>query len=238
MTCSFQASSRWPRRRPAPRRWLGRGCGPGRPAGRRTCARRRERRRPDVLVDEQRGEVPGSSASPAVADVVVGEQPRGHSLEDLELLDLLAEIGDLEARDRAVVALRDEGEVQDADQPAVDEVEQQRRGLAVGCWSGAATPRSDSRSGPSPLAVSAFKLPPLQIPFCSEVAPNSLSAGLRARWLSECDFSCCPVSRIQPRSASCIARTPTIGPVRLAPGRSGRARRGGSASRRARRGSP
>ena len=54
---------------------------------------------------------------------------------------------------------------------------------------------------------------------------------------SECGLSSWPHSASQPRSGSCIARTPTIGAAARS-SRSGRARTGGSASRRARRASP
>ena len=76
-------------------------------------------------------EVPGSSALAGLADVVVGEQPRGGALEDGQLGHVAAEVGDLEAGDGAVLALGDEGEVEDADQAAVDQVDQVRRHLAV-----------------------------------------------------------------------------------------------------------
>ena len=100
------------------------------PPERRTAAG--EGRGPGVLEDEQGGRGAGLQRAAGLVDVVVGEQPRGGALEDRQLGHLAAEVGDLEAGDRAVLGLGDEGEVEDPDQPAVDQVDQVRRHLAVG----------------------------------------------------------------------------------------------------------
>ena len=57
-----------------------------------------ERRRPGVLEDEQRGGGAGLQRGAGLVEVVVGEQARGGALEDRELGDLVAEVGDLERR--------------------------------------------------------------------------------------------------------------------------------------------
>ena len=75
--------------------------------------------------------MPGSSALAASSGVVLGEQAGGGALEVRECLDLVAEVGDLQPGDVAVLVLGDEGQVDDPDQPPVDEVDQVRRGLAV-----------------------------------------------------------------------------------------------------------
>ena len=81
-------------------------------------------------------EVPGSSAAPASSTSSSDEQARGGALEDRQLGHLAAEVGQLEAGDGAVLGLGDEGEVEDPDQAAVDQVDQVRRRLAVGLAAG------------------------------------------------------------------------------------------------------
>ena len=58
-----------------------------------------EGRGPGVLEDEQRGRGAGLQRGAGLADVVVGEQARGGALEDRQLGDLVAEVGELEAGD-------------------------------------------------------------------------------------------------------------------------------------------
>ena len=77
-------------------------------------------------------EVPGSKA-PAASSMSSSESsPGSGALEDHQLRHLATEVGDLQPGDGAVLGLGDEGEVEDPDQPAVDQVDQVGRHLAVG----------------------------------------------------------------------------------------------------------
>ena len=74
-------------------------------------------------------EVPGSSALAASPMSSSSSSPE-EAPSKAAKLDLVAEVGDLQRRDGAVLGLGDEGEVEDADQAAVDEVDQVRHRLA------------------------------------------------------------------------------------------------------------
>jgi len=66
-----------------------------------------------------------------LCDVVLAQQAGGRALEDRELADaLVVEVFRLEADDVAVLVLHDEQHVEHADDPALDEVDQQRHRLA------------------------------------------------------------------------------------------------------------
>ena len=74
----------------------------------------------------------GSSASPEVLDVLVGDQP-GQLLDDRVegATSVLAQILELDPGDVAVGVLDDEDEVDDADRPCLDELLERRRDLAA-----------------------------------------------------------------------------------------------------------
>ena len=74
---------------------------------------------------------PGSMPSPAVGGILVAEQAAACALEhDQVVLAVAVDVGDLQAGDRAVELLRDGEDVEHADDAAVDEVDEQRDGLA------------------------------------------------------------------------------------------------------------
>jgi hypothetical protein len=96
----------------------------GRQSGARGC--------PTILEHENRRGRARVQGGAGLLQVVVGEQPRRRTLEHLQLCDLLADVGDLQAGDRTIVGLGHEGKVEDADDPAIDQVDQEGRDLAVG----------------------------------------------------------------------------------------------------------
>src|SRR6478752_3058243 len=89
--------------------------------------RQGERSGPDVLVDE---DARGAARFERGARLVRVEQSRRGALEDRQLqLPVAVDVADVDRVDGPVRVLGDEGEVQDADQPALDEVEQDREAL-------------------------------------------------------------------------------------------------------------
>ena len=75
-------------------------------------------------------DAPGCSAAPASLRSCCVEQPRGRAVERGEAGAGRAEVGELHRRDRPVRRLREERDVEHADDAAVDEVEDHLGGLA------------------------------------------------------------------------------------------------------------
>src|SRR6478736_6727951 len=89
-----------------------------------------EGRGPDVLVDEDARGAARFERGARLVQVPLVEQPRRGAFEDRQVqLPVAVDVADVDRVDGPVRVLGDEGEVQDADQPALDEVEQDREAL-------------------------------------------------------------------------------------------------------------
>src|SRR5215213_11669852 len=93
--------------------------------------RRDERRCPAVLVDDHDRGATGLDRVRALLGILISQEAGGCALEDGELADaLVAEIRRVEARERPVLVLHHEHDVEHADDPAFDQVHEQGRGFA------------------------------------------------------------------------------------------------------------
>src|SRR4051794_239791 len=91
----------------------------------------RERRGPDVLVDEYAGGAPRLQHGTSLVEVGAVEQSGRGSFEDREVEQAVTiDVGHRQTGDAAVVTPGDEGEVQDADDAPVGEIDQDRERLA------------------------------------------------------------------------------------------------------------
>src|SRR6478736_3218622 len=89
-----------------------------------------EGRGPDVLVDEDARGAARFERGARLVQVPLVEQPRRGAFEDRQVqLPVAVDVADVDRVDGPVRVLGDEGEVQDADEPALDEVEQDREAL-------------------------------------------------------------------------------------------------------------
>src|SRR3954470_19439384 len=87
----------------------------------RAASRRRERRRPDVLVDQHTGHAAGIHRGSEVLDVLLGQQLGELGLEDLQRAELV-QIGELQRLDAAVLVLDEHQDVDDPDGSGIDEL--------------------------------------------------------------------------------------------------------------------
>jgi len=92
--------------------------------------RAHERDGPGVLVHDQRGHRARLERVGGLGDVVVAEQPRACAREGDEATEVVGgEVFDVDARERAVVVFAHDEQVEDADDPTLDQVEQRGRRL-------------------------------------------------------------------------------------------------------------
>ena len=89
-----------------------------------------ERSGPGVLVDDQGGEGAGRDRRGGLGEVVLAEDPRGRAPEVLQRRRVLGQLAEVDRGDVAVLVLGEDREVEHADDPALDEVEDDRRRLA------------------------------------------------------------------------------------------------------------
>src|SRR5262249_5324451 len=91
---------------------------------------RDERPGPPVLVDENRGGASGLERSAGLVEVVLRQDAGGRTFELREIeLAVAVEIGDRDPADAPGLLLLHEGEVDDADEPALDEVDEDAESL-------------------------------------------------------------------------------------------------------------
>jgi hypothetical protein len=89
-----------------------------------------ERRRPDVLIDQDAGRAARFDDRSGLVDVVGSEQPGGRPFEDREIeLAVAVEVGDGQCLDRAVQVAPDEPQVEDPDDAGLVQVDQDREPL-------------------------------------------------------------------------------------------------------------
>src|SRR5688572_15488143 len=87
---------------------------------------------PDVLVDEDARRAAGLENASGLVDVILADQAGRRALEHREVeFAVVVEVRDRDPLDRPVEVLADEDQVEDADDAAVDEVDEVREGLPV-----------------------------------------------------------------------------------------------------------
>jgi len=90
-----------------------------------------ERSRPAILVHDHHGGAPRLEYFARGGDIVLAEETRRGALEDLEVANLVAvQLAGLEAGHGSVLVLPYEEDIEHADDPAIDQIDEHRNSFA------------------------------------------------------------------------------------------------------------